>query len=455
MSSNKAPHDSEELRKEIPKQVEYLGPDAGGVEGMDEDTHPADAAEHIERLDIDEQVKFVKQLPIKDAAESIAEMDRHDQQSLFQNLNHGFAAKILEQMAPDDATDILESLDEEHRKALLRRVKAKERAELRNLLTFHPDSAGGAMNTEVVILDQALTVDQAITKMRDEVEDKEIPYYAYLVDEAGRLTGVVSLRDMLVARHGKLLRELVKSQNLVSVTYDTDREEVARLIGHYNLLAIPVVDFGNRMLGVVTVDDVIDIIQQEASEDMQAMVGAGADETIDSPVSYSVKKRLPWLILNVANSAVSAFVVHFFEGSIAQMAILAVLMPIVANQAGNTGQQALAVMIRQLAVEKFDRKRSWLAVLREMRIGMINGCFICLLVWGAVLALTRNLMLSNVMTGALAIDISIGAFAGAAIPLVLREIGRDPAQASSIFLTAITDSLGFLSLLGLAGIFLF
>ncbi|MGE4292732.1 MAG: magnesium transporter [Desulfovibrio sp.] len=455
MTTHKAPNDPTELLEENPVQAEYLDPDAIGVEGVDEDTHPADAAEHIERLDIDEQVKFVKQLPIKDAAESIAEMDRHDQQSLFQNLNHGFAAKILEQMAPDDATDILESLDEEHRKALLRRVKAKERAELRNLLTFHPDSAGGAMNTEVVILDQSLTVDQAITKMRDEVEDKEIPYYAYLVDEAGRLTGVVSLRDMLVARHGKLLRELVKSQNLVSVTYDTDREEVARLIGHYNLLAIPVVDFGNRMLGVVTVDDVIDIIQLEASEDMQAMVGAGADETIDSPVGYSVKKRLPWLILNVVNSAVSAFVVHLFEGSIAQMAVLAVLMPIVANQAGNTGQQALAVMIRQLAVEKFDRKRSWLAVLREMRIGMINGFFICVLVWCAVFGLTRNWMLTNVMTGALAIDISIGAFAGAAIPLVLREIGRDPAQASSIFLTAITDSLGFLSLLGLAGIFLF
>ncbi|MDD4732670.1 MAG: magnesium transporter [Desulfovibrio sp.] len=418
--------------------------------GVEEETHPADAAEHIERLDVDEQIKFIKQLPIKDAAESIAEMDRHEQQSLFQNLNHGFAAKILEQMAPDDATDILESLDEEHRKSLLRRVKAKERAELRNLLTFHPDSAGGAMNTEVVILDESLTVDQAITKMRDEVEDKEIPYYAYLVDAAGRLTGVVSLRDMLVARHGKLLRELVKAQSLISVTYDTDREEVARLIGHYNLLAMPVLDFGNRMLGVVTVDDVIDIIQEEASEDMQAMVGAGADETIDSPVLYSVKKRLPWLVLNVVNSAISAFVVHLFEGTIAQMAILAVLMPVVANQAGNTGQQALAVMIRQLAMEKFDRKRSWLAVLREMRIGMINGFFICLLVWGAVFALTGHLMLANVMTAALAIDISLGAFAGAAIPLVLREIGRDPAQASSIFLTAITDSLGFFCLLGLA-----
>jgi magnesium transporter len=270
------------------------------------------------------------------------------------------------------------------------------------------------------------------------------------VDAAGRLTGVVSLRDMLVARHGKLLRELVKAQSLISVTYDTDREEVARLIGHYNLLAMPVLDFGNRMLGVVTVDDVIDIIQEEASEDMQAMVGAGADETIDSPVLYSVKKRLPWLVLNVVNSAISAFVVHLFEGTIAQMAILAVLMPVVANQAGNTGQQALAVMIRQLAMEKFDRKRSWLAVLREMRIGMINGFFICLLVWGAVFALTGHLMLANVMTAALAIDISLGAFAGAAIPLVLREIGRDPAQASSIFLTAITDSLGFFCLLGLA-----
>lgn len=416
-----------------------------------EDTHPADAADHIEGLDLLEQVKFIKQLPIRDAADSIAEMDSHDQVPLMQSLNHGLAARIIEEMSPDDATDLLEQLDDDHQRTLLGRVSDEGRAELRNLLTFHPETAGGVMNTEVVILPQDLNVDQAITKIRNEVEDKEMPYYAYLTDTAGRLTGVVSLRDMLVSRHGHFLKDLVKSQNLISVTYDVDREKVAHLISHYNFLAMPVVDFGNRLLGVVTVDDVIDIIQAEASEDMQAMVGAGGDENTDSPVLYSVQKRLPWLLLNVFNSAIAAYVVHLFEGTIAQMAILAVLMPVVANMAGNTGQQALAVMIRQLAVVKFDRKRSWVAVLRELRVGVINGIVIGILVFLAIWGMTMNLPL-GVCTGvALGTDMLVGSLFGASIPLILKELGRDPAQASSIFLTTITDAFGFLSLLALAG----
>lgn len=427
------------------------------IEGADlelEDQHPADAAEHISGLDIEEQIEYIKNLSTKDAGESIAEMDKHEQNALMTSLDENLAANIIEEMAPDDATDVLEGLDENLQKALLRRVKAEDRVELRALLTFDPDTAGGVMNTEVVILGCNLTVDQAITQIRKEVEDKEVPYYAYLVDDKDRLVGVVSLRDLLASRHGRVLAELIKTQNLISVNYSVDKEEVARLIAHYNFLALPVVDFGNRLLGVVTVDDVIDIIQEEASEDMQAMVGAGADETIDSPWVYSVRQRLPWLIINVINSAIAAWVVHLFEGTISQMAILAALMHIVSNQAGNTGQQALAVMIRQLAMEKFDRRKSWFAVLRELRIGLVNAFIISVLVFVSTYWFTGNLLLGGVMAAALAFDMLVGALAGASIPLILKEIGRDPAQASSIFLTTITDSIGFWSLLGLAGIVL-
>jgi magnesium transporter len=425
-------------------------PPAGDVEVQ----HPADAAETIEGLDIMDQVKFIKQLPIKDAAESIAEMEGWDQIELIKNLNRGLGARIVEQMSPDDATDLLEGLDEDLRHALLNRVPAEERAELKTLLTFDPDTAGGVMNTEVVILEQDLNVDQAIAMIREEVEDKEIPYYAYLTDKKDRLVGVLSLRDLLLAKRGSVLRDMVKTQNLITVGYNIDKEEVAHLIARYNLLALPVVDFGNRLLGVVTVDDVIDIIHEEASEDMQAMVGAGADETTDSPWLYSVRMRLPWLIINVLFSAISAWVVHLFEGNITEMAVLAVLMPIVANQAGNTGQQALAVMIRQLAMERFDRKRAWMAVLRELRIGLLNGVIISSLVFGVALFFTDKLALAMVMGMALGVDMVLGALAGASIPLLLKEMGRDPAQASSIFLTTITDSMGFFFLLGLAGLVL-
>ncbi|WP_319466735.1 magnesium transporter [uncultured Pseudodesulfovibrio sp.] len=437
----------EEIR---PEDVEIDGLTAAELEAQ----HPADAAEAIEGLDLTDQIKFIKQLPVKDAALSLAEMETHDQKEIIQNLNRGLAGRIVAHMSPDDATDLLDELDYELQQALLRRVPAEERAELKTLLTFDPDTAGGVMNTEVVILDQDLNVDLAITKIREEVEDKEIPYYAYLTDEKDRLVGVVSLRDILLARRGAMLKDLVKTQSLVTVGYNIDKEEVAHLIAHYNLLALPVVDFGNRLLGVVTVDDVIDIIHEEASEDMQAMVGAGADETTDSPWLYSVRMRLPWLIINVLFSAISAWVVHLFEGNIAEMAVLAVLMPIVANQAGNTGQQALAVMIRQLAMERFDRKRAWLAVVRELRIGLLNGAIISSLVFGVAFGLTGKLSLSLVMGLALGVDMVLGAVAGASIPLLLKEVGRDPAQASSIFLTTITDSMGFFFLLGLAGLVL-
>jgi len=439
----------EKKRTSLPEE-DFDGLTAAEIEAQ----HPADAADTIEGLDISDQVKFIKQLPVKDAADSIAEMDDLDQQALIVNLNKGLAARILEQMAPDDATDLLEGLEEEQRRALLSMVTAEDRAELKTLLTFDPDTAGGVMNTEVVILDQDLTADEAIAKIREEVEDKEIPYYAYLTDKKDRLVGVVSLRDLLLAKRGVILKELVKTQNLISVGYNIDKEEVAHLIAHYNLLALPVVDFGNRLLGVVTVDDVIDIIHEEASEDMQTMVGAGADETTDSPVGFSVKKRLPWLIINVVNSAIAAYVIHLFDDTIGAMAILAALMHIVSNQAGNTGQQALAVMIRQLAMEKFDRKKAWFAVLRELRIGIINGALIAALVLGIIVAFTGDFKLGACMGIALIFDMLIGAFSGAAIPLILKEIGRDPAQASSIFLTTITDAAGFWSFLALAGFML-
>ena len=437
------------------KFIPQEGDDFDGLTAVElEAQHPADAAETIEGLDIIDQVKFIKQLPIKDAAESIAEMDERDQKVLISNLNRGLAARIVDEMSPDDATDLLDNLDEDLQKALLSRVPAEERAELKTLLTFDPDTAGGVMNTEVVILDQDLNVDHAIAKIREEVEDKEIPYYAYLTDKKDRLVGVVSLRDLLLTKRGVTLKELVKTQNLITVGYNIDKEEVAHLIAHYNLLALPVVDFGNRLLGVVTVDDVIDIIHEEASEDMQTMVGAGADETTDSPVAFSVKKRFPWLIINVINSAIAAYVIHVFDATISAMAILAALMHIVSNQAGNTGQQALAVMIRQLAMEKFDRKKAWFAVFREIKIGMINSFLISLMVMAAIIMFTQDVLLATCMGIALIIDMLMGSLAGASIPLILKEIGRDPAQASSIFLTTITDAIGFWSFLGLAGVML-
>lgn len=420
----------------------------------EEFAHAADVADHIENLSAEKQVCVIRSLSNEIAAETLAELDERVRGELLENLDPDVAASILAEMSPDDAADVLEELEADHRNVLLGYLEDEDAEELRTLLAFDPDTAGGIMNTEIIILHQDLTADQAIMHIRREIEDHEIPYYAYVVDDSDRLVGVLSLRNLLLCRPGTILRNELQDQGLISVLFNEDKEEVANTVARYGFMAMPVVDYEGRLLGVVTYDDIIDIIQEEASEDMLGMVGAGQDETVDTPWLESVMARLPWLMINMLNSAGSASVVYMFEGSIAQMAILAVLMPMVANQAGNTGQQALAVMIRQLAYERFDRKKSWIAVWREAKIGMLTGLIISIVVMGIVFGVTQQLKLAQVMGCALALDMVLGALAGASIPLVLKELGRDPAQASSIFLTALTDGAGFFIFLGLATAFL-
>jgi magnesium transporter len=435
------------------KKERQNAPNASGNAGdaqSPESSHPADMAEHLEELPLEEQVHLVTSLPLEEAAEALAEMDEHTRVGLLERLDPDRAARIVGEMSPDDAADVLDQLDEDHSDVLLGKLESENAEEIRNLMAFDPETAGGVMNTEIIILHRSTTADEAIQQIRSEIEDKEIPYYAYIVDDKDVLVGVLSLRDLLICPPGMPLAEALVDQELITATYDCDREEVARLIGHYNFMALPVVDYEGRLLGVISHDDVIDIIQDLASEDMLGMVGAGQDESTDTPWLESVRMRLPWLLVNMFNSALSACVVYLFDGTIAQMAILAVFMPMVANQAGNTGQQALAVIIRQLATEKFSRKKAWSAVLREGKIGMANGLILGGLVFLIVFLFTGRMDLSCVMVVALMLDMILGAFSGASIPVLLKEMGRDPAQASSIFLTAITDGAGFFLFLGLA-----
>ena len=409
----------------IPEACRELGDEAEFV-------HPADLADHLENLSLEKQVCALRHMPTEDAAEALAELEG------------------------SVAVDVLENLDaEEHRDVLLGKLTREDSEELRNLLNFDPDSAAGVMNTELILLEENMTADEAITHIRSEMEDKESPYYAYVVDKNDKLVGVLSLRDLMLARPGTIVGDAVSGQSVVSVPYDMDKGEVANLLSHYNYLAMPVVDYEGHIMGVVTYDDIMDIMHEEASADMLGMVGADPEESVDTPWKESVRKRLPWLVVNMVNSALSASVVYMFEGSIAQMAALAVLMPMVANQAGNTGQQALAVMIRQLATDRFETKKAWMAVLREAKIGLVTGLFMAMLALCGAWGFTGNPLVGMVMAGALLCDMMLGAVAGGSIPLIFRALGRDPAQASSIFLTTITDGAGFFIFLGLATMFLF
>ena len=432
----------------IPEACRELGDETEFV-------HPADLADHLENLSLEKQVCALRHMPTEDAAEALAELEGSVAVDVLENLDADVAAQIIAEMEPDGAADVLDELDEEHRDVLLGKLTREDSEELRNLLNFDPDSAAGVMNTELILLEENMTADEAITHIRSEMEDKESPYYAYVVDRNDKLVGVLSLRDLMLARPGTIVGDAVAGQSVVSVPYDMDKGEVANLLSHYNYLAMPVVDYEGHIMGVVTYDDIMDIMHEEASADMLGMVGADPEESVDTPWKESVRKRLPWLVVNMVNSALSASVVYMFEGSIAQMAALAVLMPMVANQAGNTGQQALAVMIRQLATDRFEPKKAWMAVLREAKIGLVTGLFMSILALCGAWGFTGNPLVGMVMAGALLCDMMLGAVAGGSIPLIFRALGRDPAQASSIFLTTITDGAGFFIFLGLATMFLF
>ena len=415
--------------------------------------HPADIADHIENLSLEKQVCLMRHLSTEDAADALAELDEDVAVDVLENLDPHEAAGIIAEMDPDDAADVLDELEDEHRDVLLNNLDKEDAEELRHLLAFDPDTAGGIMNTEIIMLEKDITVDQAILQIRQSMEeDMEMPYYAYVVDEQDKLVGVLSLRDLMLSRPGTIIHDALKDQNqeVVSVRFDSSKEEVAERMSHYNFMAMPVVDYEGHLMGVATYDDILDVVQDEASADMLGMVGAGQDENVDTPWLESVRLRLPWLCINMLTSACSAMVVSIFEGSIAEMALLAVLMPMVANQAGNTGQQALAVMIRQLATERFDNRRAWSAVFREMKIGLSSGVIMATLACICVFFLSSSPKMGLVMGAALWGDMVLGAVVGGSVPLLFRAIGRDPAQASSIFLTAITDSMGFFIFLGLA-----
>jgi magnesium transporter len=452
MSTNLSPASSPETRPEQAGTAEFSR-DGGGGQGS-ERRHPADVAARLQDLSLKEQVDLLSTLPRGDAADAVAELDGPVRVELLEHLDTDTAAGIVGEMSPDDAADVLDELEEDHSDVLLSKLHSKDAEEIRTLMAFDPETAGGVMNTEIIILKQDISADEAIHKIRAELADKEIPYYGYIVDDDNTLTGVLSLRDLMLCPPGMPLKAALKNREPVSVTFDTERAEVARVIGHYNFMTLPVVDHEGRLLGIISHDDVIDIINDLASEDMLSMVGAGQDESPETPWLESVKMRLPWLIVNMLNSALAACVVYLFDGTIAQMAVLAVFMPMVANQAGNTGQQALAVMIRSLATAKFSRRKAWNAVRREGKIGLANGLILGIVILTSLTLFTGRPDLAAVMAAALLTDMVLGALAGASIPVLLKEMGRDPAQASSIFLTAVTDGAGFFLFLGLATLFL-
>jgi magnesium transporter len=417
--------------------------------------HPADLAAVLGELpERDRKAAFtvlVDRSP-KLAMEAAAELGPEMAAQLLSDRPAEEIAKLIQEIASDDAAALVDYLPEELSSAVLELMRPKESGQVENLLEYAEKTAGRIMNPSVFALSEDLTVGEGITQIQSS-RDVEMVFYLYIVDARRHLVGVTSLRRLLLVSPETPLKRIM-TPDVISVRVDTDQEEAARLVASYNLLAIPVVDEENKLAGVITVDDVIDVIKDEATEDIYRLAGVTGDERVFTPPMESLSKRLPWLGVNMVTAFLAASVVSLFEHTIDQVVALAVFMPVVAGMGGNAGTQTLTVIVRGIALGELTWGNSRQALIKESIVGLGNG-----LALGTVGALVVYLMKGNPVLGgvlglAMIINMFIAATAGTLIPLGLRALKVDPALASSVFITTFTDVAGFASFLGLATVFL-
>ncbi len=412
--------------------------------------HPADVAVLINNLSDEEDIKKVFALLTPENASEVL-LDLHDniKEDILETIKKDRLVKIIDEMDSDEATDIISELDEETSEHVLQKIDKEESENIKKLLSYPEETAGGLMQTEVIAVHKDMKRDEIIEYIRQEYEEVENLHYVFVVDDDNKLVGELEIPKLLLARKNQTAAELMET-DFVSVPVTMDQENVAHLFRKYDAYILPVVDEENHLLGRITVDDIIDVIDEEASEDAYKMVGLESEDRVFTPPLQSVKKRLPWLTLNLFTALIISSVVGLFEETIAKMSVLAVLMPIVAGLGGNSGIQTLTVITRGIALGELSMKNSYQAILKQVLIGVINGViigtFAALIAW----ALKGNMMIGVVLGLAMICNMFIAGLMGSFVPIFLKSIKVDPALASGILITMLTDIGGYASFLGLA-----
>jgi magnesium transporter len=415
--------------------------------------HAADLADLLERLTGEERQSLIRALGPGFDPDTLAYLDDFVRDQVIEALGPVATGEVVAQLETDDAVEILADLDETEQAAILAALPLPDRAVIEQGLAFPEYSAGRLMQREVVAVPDYWTVGQTIEYLRAQPELPDEFYDIFLIDPRFRVVGAVPLSRVLRSRRAVPLLEL-KLKALRTFPADADQEEVARAFQRYALVSAPVVAADGRLLGVITIDDVVDVIEEEAEDDLLKLGGVSEDDTFVPALQTSLR-RLPWLGINLFTAMLGAFVISQFEATIARLVSLAVLMPMVAGMGGNAGTQALTVTVRSLAAGEITRGNAWRTMRKELAVGALNGA--TFLVAGAVVALLwfHEPVLAGVFGAALLINLVVAAILGATIPIVLERLGQDPAVASSVFLTPVTDAVGFLTFLGLATLFLF
>ncbi len=417
------------------------------------DLHPADSAELLAGLSPQEVAKFIELVGVADALTVFEFVPFEIQKETLLQLPRSTVAELISLMSPDDRADLVEELDEKTQEKLLALIIKAERQNILKLITYPEDSAGAYMTTDYALLRPDATIRAALDQLRFQATTKETIYYVYVVDQARRLIGFVSLRDLIMARPDIQVRDIM-NRNVISVRFDEDIEDVAKEMSHYDFLAMPVVDADDRLIGIITYDDVFDIMNEEATEDMYLLANLDTDEKVFSPLPRSVKLRVPWLLVNLCTALVASYTVSLFSETISSFVVLASLMPIVAGIGGNAGTQSLTVVVRALALGEIKVEGNWPVLLKQVGVGLFSG-LICGLVLAAIAYYWhKNLWLSVILWMAMTSNLIIAGLVGSMVPIALRKLKLDPALGSSIFVTMATDTGGFFIFLGLSTLLL-
>lgn len=415
--------------------------------------HPADIVKLLKTLGPVEQKAFIDILIGHERAGSVlAELPPLLVASVLSHVADERIATLVSRQAPDEAADILGLLPEERVDAILKRLDDRTGTNLDRLMTYGRDTAGGMMTTRFLALQKDTLVSEAMARIRVEHE-AETAFYLYVVDQVGRLEGVVSLRQLVLASPGRPLVE-VMNPKVIRIRTDQPRSEAADLIARYKLLALPVVDAGNLLVGIVTVDDAIVAIADQTTREMYRMAGLNAEDSVTSTALDSVRRRLGWMLINLATAILASWVVWLFEGSIAQVVALATFMPIVAGMGGNGATQALTVVIRGIALGDLDYSSARRVIFKEAQVGIAIGLATGLVMAAVAWVWKGNPYLGLVIALAMIFNLFVAGLTGAAIPIALKWFKIDPAMGSGVIVTTFTDCFGFLSFLGLGTLLL-
>ncbi len=417
--------------------------------------HPADLAQLLAELAEKDRLSVFSLLLERNsrlAMEALSELGPETGATLLAGRPPEEIVKLTQDLPSDDVAAIIDHLPEDLSAAVLELMQKRPGADVGDLLEYPEKTAGRIMNPKVFALSEDMTAAEAIAALQGS-RDVEMVFYLYVIDARRHLVGVVSLRRLLLVPPDTPLKRIMTT-DLSSVRVDVNQEEVARLVASYNLLAIPVVDEENKLVGVITVDDVIDVIKDEATEDVYRLAGLASDDRVFTSPRNSLKKRLPWLLVNLATAFIAASVVKIFESTIGVVTSLAVFMPVVAGMGGNAATQTLAVIVRGIALGELTWSNTRKALLKEAAVGIGNGIACGVVGAGLVWLMQGNPFLGAILGMAMIINMFVAAIAGTLIPLALRALKVDPALASSVFITTLTDVFGFLSFLGLGALFI-